>query len=465
MYKPSDLCRISGAAGCRPDEKFRGAFRKDYGRLIHAPSFRRLQGKTQLFPGVESDFFRNRLTHSIEVSQIAGGLAQKFNTKTKVKRTPELMVDVDLVQFAGAAHDLGHPPFGHNGEHALDDEMRVYGGFEGNAQTLRILSRLEKKLRLEAATDNSDSFARLGLDLCYRSLAAILKYDSLIPGYRDEGDDFCKGYYYTEEKLVGAIKAAVSPKWDGKFKTIECQLMDVADDIAYSTYDLEDTLKAGFLSPMQVIQAVERDEGLVREIDEKVTRALKDDGRSSPAPVTSQEVLGLLTTIFFGSFGTASKSTGLSFAIQAAAHDRQFIEDGYVRTGMSATLIGYFMDAVEFKIDDRFPEMSECKLNEEVRRQVEILKRLNYSLTIRSPRLEVVQYRGYDLVRDLFRALTSPKGHGLLPTDVRELYDSTSDKLLRRRIVCDFIAGMTDRYAVEFHGRLHAGDTTIFKPH
>ncbi len=120
----------------------RSAFRRDYGRLLHCPAFRRLQGKTQLFPGHESDFFRNRLTHSLEVAQVAKGIALKINkTCPGFQDSP---IDLDLVEFAGLAHDLGHPPFGHNGERALDDCMKNCGGFEGNAQTLRILSRVEK---------------------------------------------------------------------------------------------------------------------------------------------------------------------------------------------------------------------------------------------------------------------------------------------------------------------------------
>jgi dGTPase len=121
----------------------RSPYRRDWARLIHSPCFRRLQGKTQLFPSDENDFYRNRLTHSLEVAQIASGIAQNFNKDDQFfQQNP---IDVDLVYFAGLAHDLGHPPFGHNGEKALDRLMTRFGGFEGNAQTLRILARLEKK--------------------------------------------------------------------------------------------------------------------------------------------------------------------------------------------------------------------------------------------------------------------------------------------------------------------------------
>jgi dGTPase len=113
---------------------------QNYARVLHSPAFRRLQNKTQLFPGYESDFFRNRLTHSLEVAQIAKTIAHKLK-----KEYPELDLEPDVCEIAGLMHDLGHPPFGHNGEMALDECMSQDGGFEGNAQTLRIITRLEKK--------------------------------------------------------------------------------------------------------------------------------------------------------------------------------------------------------------------------------------------------------------------------------------------------------------------------------
>src|SRR5260221_9915049 len=108
----------------------RSPYRRDLARLVHSPCFRRLQGKAQLFPSDENDFFRNRLTHSLEVAQIATGIALNLNSREKeLKRSP---IDIDLVHFAALAHDLGHAPFGHDGERALDQVMRRHGGFEGN---------------------------------------------------------------------------------------------------------------------------------------------------------------------------------------------------------------------------------------------------------------------------------------------------------------------------------------------
>jgi dGTPase len=163
----------------------RSSFRRDWARLVHSPCFRRLQGKTQLFPSDENDFYRNRLTHSLEVAQIASGIAENFNKSDEYFRQNQ--IDIDIVYFAALAHDLGHPPFGHNGEKALDRLMARFGGFEGNAQTLRVIACLEKKETMtfprteepRPIVDGED--CRLGLNVTYRSLASVLKYDKQIP--------------------------------------------------------------------------------------------------------------------------------------------------------------------------------------------------------------------------------------------------------------------------------------------
>ena len=252
LYRAGDRKRELPAES---ESSYRSPFRRDYARLLHCPSFRRLQGKTQLFPSAESDFFRNRLTHSLEVAQIAKSIGLRLNTEYAYFR--EHPIDLDVIETAALAHDLGHPPFGHNGERALDECMRKKGGFEGNAQTLRILARLEKKEPDPELADDTcarSDDGRVGLNLTYRTLAAILKYDTCIPRQRCSGG-LIKGYYQSEERLVDRVKAnVVGPEdFDAPFKTIECQIMDIADDIAYSTYDLEDALKTDFVSPMSMI--------------------------------------------------------------------------------------------------------------------------------------------------------------------------------------------------------------------
>jgi dGTPase len=267
LYTDRDVQRVAGVGETSglSTEPYRSAFRRDFARLIHCPAFRRLQGKAQLFPCQENNFFRNRLTHSLEVAQIAKSIAIRLNDINPYSRKHN--INTDLVEFAGLAHDIGHPPFGHNEEAELDQAMLEFSGFEGNAQTLRIISKLEKKQTIsyphndivpEPITGIADN--RVGLNLTYRTMASILKYDHQIPrnaearkrdGTNKKPD---KGYYFAEAELVKAIKAnVVGADFDAEFKTIECSIMDIADDIAYSTYDLEDAFKGGFLTPLTIL--------------------------------------------------------------------------------------------------------------------------------------------------------------------------------------------------------------------
>lgn len=468
MYSEKEKKRLNGANGVGSHEKYRNVFRKDYARLIHAPSFRRLQNKTQLFPGLESDFFRNRLTHSIEVAQIAGGIAEKINADSKWIKDNNHQIDIDLVQFAGMAHDLGHPPFGHNGEAALDDMMKSFGGFEGNAQTLRILTRLEKKtLANQEGADEStykleDQFGRLGLNLTFRTLASILKYDTKIPATRNQRDSLVKGYYDSESRIVEKIKEQVGNPKNEKFKTIECQIMDIADDISYSTYDLEDTLKGGFLSPMDLIRHIEMDPILIQEINKKIAKSSPEMHHND---VTKDEIIeDLLSTFFEGTEDESIVKNEFHNFAKYYTINKSYMEDGYVRTTLSAWLVGNAIDAIEFKENNDHPPLSKVFLKPEIHRKIEIRKHLNYQLIIKSPRLAVVQHRGYDVVKKIFKALTSDKGRDLMPVDFRNLYDACKNIHEQRRVVCDFISGMTDRYAIEFYSRLYDGDQSIFKP-
>ncbi|MBP5996721.1 MAG: dNTP triphosphohydrolase [Azonexus sp.] len=442
----------------KADSDFRPAFRRDYARLIHSPSFRRLQGKTQLYPGHESDFFRNRLTHSLEVAQIAKGIAEQLNYNNDfLKENP---INLDLVEFAALAHDLGHPPFGHNGEHALDDCMKDWGGFEGNAQTLRLLAVCEKKVTEDGANqgitaEGNDN--RRGLNLTYRALAAVLKYDKAIPFQRNKTERLVKGYYESEKPLISAIKEAVSSgaSADKPFKTIECHIMDLADDIAYSTYDLEDGLKGGFVDPLMLLSTIRSDVGLLDRVTKKVAgecpKATEDDVVNAIASVFNLDIDGN----FKGVAETPLEMYEMSKLIAS---------NTYLRTELTSSLVSTFINGISFEKDDETPCLSKATMREEIKLTVEALKHLNFEVTIMSPRLKLVEYRGYEIVREIFKALTEDEGYLLLPEDVKQCYQRLSEQKARMRLICDFVAGMTDRYAIEFFGRLKQGDQSIFKP-
>lgn len=438
---------------------YRKPFGRDYSRIIHSASFRRQQGKTQVFPGHESDFFRNRLTHSLEVAQIAEGIADRLNHDY----ADELIhgpISARLCAAAGLVHDIGHPPFGHNGERALDDKMKQFGGFEGNAQTLRILVRLEKKQRYPDLIDGDD---RAGMNLCYRTLGAVLKYDNSIPRNREKDDDLAKGYYESEQFIVDDIKEhllrGTKRPPDGEFKTLECAVMDLADDIAYSVYDLEDSLKAGFLTPARILAS---DDVVLAPVAQKVGKALKKD-------FSSEDVLATLVDIFGAIVPTNDEAgeDGLLLVIEAMKRSRRLSSDAYRRTKLSSSLVHEFIKGVRFEYNRYCPALSKVWFDEDTHRKVEVLKRYTYNAIISSSRVKLGEYRGTQLVSDIFDALFDKKreGHMLMPDDVRKHYlHHAGDDSKQARTVCDFIAGMTDRYAVEFWGRLHSdGAESMFK--
>jgi dGTPase len=437
----------------RDESNWRSAFRRDFARLLHSPAFRRLQGKTQLFAGIESDFFRNRLTHSLEVAQIAKSIALRLNTEGPLT-SRGWQIDLDLVEFAGLAHDLGHPPFGHTGEHALDELMRDDGGFEGNAQTLRILARLEKKLDKPGLQLNEGNpvwysggkDSSVGLNLSARSYASVLKYDKLIPGAF--GGGFQKGYYESESEVVEWIRQAVLPAGQGKLKTLECQVMDIADDIAYSTYDIEDAFKGGLLT---VLDLLHPPDGIVTLVADRASAEL---GRAVSQGDVKDSVRDLLGPIASGEVG----------AVHGSA--RLYADSGFFRTKLTSNLVGTFADAVTIAPNAESPALSRIGMDPTVRLKISVLKHLTYTYLINSQQLQLVSHRGREIVRRIFGALLEPDGFKLLPDDHQQRFKQAPTEPHKKRVVCDFIAGMTDRYATEFFARLTSDSFhSMFKPH
>lgn len=479
MYGEGDRERQVSESNLEP-VSFRPEFRRDYGRIIHSASFRRQQGKTQVFPGAESDFFRTRLTHSLEVSQIAEGIADYVNDTLDADQ----QIDSRLCATAGLVHDIGHPPFGHNGERALDQAMLGSGGFEGNAQTLRILTRLEKKEVYPDHDDQTDK--RAGLNLCLRTLGAILKYDRAIPLDRfpaaTEGDvdreetkdsiKVVKGYYSSEESIVKRIKDKIlrgELVAAGDFKTVECQIMDIADDIAYSVYDLEDCLKVRLITPAQMLSTSPKDLEIVAE-------AVRESGISC----TASDVFDVFSYIFneISDYGRKNPSenivsspemetvTGLFDFAESVRASSLLCDDGYKRTELSSKLVKEFIRSTKIKYNNSCPAMSKVFIDDEqIRRRVEVLKKYTYIKIISSSWVKIGEYRGYTLVKQIFEALDSKKGYLLMPDDVRILHQSSTSDAEKKRVICDFVAGMTDRYALEFWGRLYSDvGPSMFKP-
>lgn len=477
MYKDADETREVMKADSH-EKEWRDDFGRDYGRIIHSASFRRQQGKTQVFPSRESDFFRNRLTHSLEVAQIAQGIAERLNYDHK-SRLGDGGIDPRLCAAAGLVHDIGHPPFGHNGERALDKAMLRYGGFEGNAQTLRILTRLEKKVRYDKPVSGDD---RAGLNLCHRTLAAVLKYDNEIPAVRKSSEGLVKGYYGSEREIVANIKGSILGEYqlpsDKKFQTLECSIMDLADDIAYSVYDLEDCLKVGILTPAEILAS---DPTLLAQVAKAVSKQLERE-------ISAAEIQDVFMEIFTGMVGGGEEPPTAATvpadieldeeARKQQARDENLVrfaeayraskgisEDGYRRTELSSELVHGFISDVLLEINEDCIALSKVKLPDKLRLRQEVLKQYTYVAAIYAPRVKLGEYRGYDLVTDIFDALMGDRGDLLMPGDVRERIRVAPNVSVKAREVCDFVAGMTDRYAMEFWARLNSDAAeSMFKP-
>jgi len=254
-------------AGIQRQEDQREEYERDRARVIHSSAFRRLQAKTQILGVLEGDFHRTRLTHSMEVAQIGRGLV--LNLQKRFPELNDLLPRLEQIETTGLAHDLGHPPFGHGGETALNCAMADYGGFEGNGQTLRILTRLESH-----TPEN-------GLDLTRRTLLGVLKYpapysnlcSTSTPETTDKSVNLNfqhtreppKCFLDTEQEVFNWILAPLSNSDQVRFceythptthshgrsvhKALDTSLMNLADDIAYGIHDFEDGIVLRLLTP------------------------------------------------------------------------------------------------------------------------------------------------------------------------------------------------------------------------
>lgn len=223
-YDPCDTMRFVTEP---PKTVTRSAFARDRARVVHSSAFRRLGGKTQVLGAGHDDFVRTRLTHSLEVAQVGREIAGNIGC------------DPDIVDTACLAHDIGHPPFGHHGESVLNDVASEIGGFEGNAQSLRVLTRLEPKV-VDASSDHE---VGVGLNLTRATLDACTKYPWLQGENPDKPTKF--GAYTADADVFQWLREGAEPFQ----RCLEAQVMDLADDIAYSVHDVEDAIAGGFLAP------------------------------------------------------------------------------------------------------------------------------------------------------------------------------------------------------------------------
>jgi dGTPase len=414
----------------KQDDDVRHAFELDYGRVIHSASFRSLQGKTQILSLGDSDFYRTRLTHSLEVAQVGSGILQEFQHRHAEGEIREALPTPSLMDAVCLVHDLGHPPFGHGGEVALNYCMRGAGGFEGNGQTLRILTRLE-----EFSKD-------AGANLSRRTLLGTLKYpiaysDALERPQREcdvtsatgtvlldrKADKPPKCYLDSEKDVVEWMLAPLraeeaSAVTDKRLRSLDCSIMNLADDISYGVHDLEDAVALGLVS--------------------------LDDFMDEVKPAKWAAFLAKLAERYPEEFG---ENCFEAFAkrLFAAAPDRK---------RQFGRLIHYFLKNVE--IADRGTVFADpvlrfhAVLDGDAKAMLEELKDFVFGRVILGPSVQHLEFKGQQMVIRVFEALAHDPKH-FLPRDVLRKFDAANGDL---RVVCDHVAAMTDQSLLRLYDRL-----------
>jgi dGTPase len=400
-YEPSDIERyaVEPVSGEKRGASDRTPFQRDRARILHSAALRRLAGKTQVVAPGESDFPRTRLTHSLEVAQIGRELAGAFGA------------DPDLVEAACLAHDLGHPPFGHTGEAALNDVCGHMGGFEGNAQNLRIMSRLEAKI----ITPDGRS---AGINATRALLDATTKY----PWRRREGERKF-GVYRDDLPVFRWVRAATPPEF-ATAKCFEAQVMDWSDDVAYSVHDLEDAIFSGKVDPKLLTVGEEREALFERTLGYAPDASVDELAES----LDRLQSLEWWPTEFDG-----------SFAAQARLK----------RT--SSELIGRFCRPVARATKDvhgpgphrRYS--ARLVVPRETRLECELLKAVAARYVMETDRALKLRQTQSDLIKDLVAKL-SPRPD-LLDPPFAEVHAGAPDDAARLRVIVDQVATYTDARA------------------
>jgi dGTPase len=413
-YRPSDAARWLAEQPKRDQYRTpaRGAFERDRARVLHSYAFRRLADKTQVVSPGQDDFPRTRLTHSLEVAQIGRELAAMLGC------------DPDIVDAAGLAHDLGHPPFGHNGESALNAVALAGGcdGFEGNAQTLRILTRLEAK----AVTGQPAH--PVGLNLTRASLDAVCKYP------------WPSGSALSDQGKFGAYAADLPAfRWlregrpDGA-RCLEAQVMDWADDVAYSVHDVEDGILVGRISLDTLGDPIER--ALLAELAAKHFSVLL----SAELEAAAVNLLALPVL-------DALRHYDGSLAAQVALKDlTSELVGRYVAAVVSATVVQFGHGPLgRYRADLVIPS--------QVAAEVALLKAMALRFVMSNPHRLALQAGQRDMLAELCAALVQRAPHPLDPA-LALAWRRARDDSARLRVVIDQVSALTDAQAVRWHAAL-----------
>ncbi|MDA9655200.1 deoxyguanosinetriphosphate triphosphohydrolase [Pelagibacteraceae bacterium] len=359
------------------EDKSRSVFQRDRDRIIHSSAFRRLEHKTQVFVYHEGDHYRSRLTHSLEVSQISRSIARL------------LLLDEDLAETIALAHDLGHTPFGHAGEEALNKSMEQFEGYDHNAQTLRIITFLEKKY-----------YGFDGLNLSWETLEGIVKHNGPI----------------SLNKIPFAIKDYTKNGMDLEINTWcgpEAQVAALSDDIAYFSHDFEDGIRANFFTIDQIINSFSILDEYKKDIKAKLDKTEKKR--------VVNEIRRLIISCMINDLVCATNLNINKYNLKSSQDVR-----------MLKTPLIVFSDDMKFKMKEirKFLTTRMYK-NSDINRMTSKAKRI---------------------VADLFKIYSNEPD--CLPEEWKKSFDQVDKSISKHRIIADYIAGMTDRFAVNEHRKL-----------
>lgn len=435
--------RRSGQTNQRGSQDHRDPYERDRTRVIHCPAFRRLQRKTQILGTDEGDFHRTRLTHSLEVDSIGRSIVRNLITnQNQPSLLSNLLPNDDLISVICLLHDIGHPPFGHGGEVALNYMMRDYGGFEGNGQTLRLLTKVET------------SYGGFGLDLTRRALLGILKYPvkrsdvvarKLPPIHESihktiKINDWLppKAYFDCEQPEIDWLLSPLSDVDKTLFQSLsknpedtksgkaayhsfDCSIMDTADDIAYGVHDLEDAIH------LRLINASHLDTPEFRQLLSNTSLAKHQDrlinSLFSDELCLRKQTIGEMVNYFITS--TQIITTNEQFENNLLKYNIALIPE-------AAALLHYLMQCI-------------------------------FDNVIDSQEARTFEYGGQTVVLRLFDAISSNPA-SLLDNNNRQLFKQATNETEAYRVVCDYLANMTDEYAYRMHERLFGFNTrTIFE--
>lgn len=435
--------RRSGLTNQRGTHDHRDPYERDRTRVIHCPAFRRLQRKTQILGTDEGDFHRTRLTHSLEVDSIGRSIVRNLRT---TQQDHALLINLlphdDLVSVICLLHDIGHPPFGHGGEVALNYMMRDHGGFEGNGQTLRLLTKVE------------NSYGNFGLDLTRRALLGILKYpvrrsavaaidqppihESIHKTIKINDWLPPKAYFDCEQPEIDWLLSPFSEDDRTRFQSLsrapqstragqsayhsfDCSIMDMADDIAYGVHDLEDAIHLRLINPDHLDTAQFRQllsETLLSNNQDRLINTLFSDDLCS-----RKQTIGEMVNYFI---------TSTQIQVTHEAFENNLLKHNIVLLPEAAALLNYLMQCIFHNVID-------------------------------SQEARTFEYGGQTVVLRLFDAISSNPA-SLLDNKNRELFKKANDETTANRVVCDYLANMTDEYAYRMHERLFGFNTrTIFE--